>query len=195
MTKVFQKLNLSMTPIVSYGLVVLLLLLTWFGVERLDQIRRNFGEDAGSLRMRLSVVENIKSQNQWADRLAYSISVKDQVDSSIWRGRTSGVIAAELQQFLRKIAVDNTIINANIRVDPEPSDIDGLKVLMFDLNGSVTTAAGGIDILEHLSKYEKQIILSDVNISNDTRDRRPSRVLVSGFIPIELLTSSDNETQ
>ena len=57
---------------------------------------------------------------------------------------------------------------------------------MFDFTGSVAKPAGGIDILEQLARNNRQIILNDVNIINDTRDRRPTRVVLSGFIPIQL---------
>ncbi len=186
MTKIFQKLNLTVTPIVAYGLVFLLVMLSWLGVERIYQIKNNFSQDAENLRVRRAVVENIKSQDEWADRLAYSLSFKEDLDSTIWRARTSGVIAAELQQLLRKVTADNGINNANIRVDPEPSKVGDLNSLVFDFTGSVANPAGGIDILEQLARNNRQIILNDVNIINDTRDRRPTRVVLSGFIPIQL---------
>jgi len=98
----FQNLNLTVTPLVSYGIVFLTVLLSWFGVENFFNAEKRLANEAKDLRMRLAVVEDIKSQNIWSDRFDFSLRQKNQMKSSIWHANTSGVIAAELQQYINK---------------------------------------------------------------------------------------------
>ena len=188
-------MSLAPTPIVAYGLGFLLLLLSFFGVERLNEIRKSLGGEAESLSIRRSVVENVKSQNHWEDRLAYSEMLKKQLDASIWQASTGGVIAAELQQFLRRITEDNGFKNITIRVDPNPAIIDEIHTLAFDFAGVVEDATGSINLLEQFSQYERQIILNDINIIYDPNGQRNTRVVLSGFIPIQLSGTSEQESE
>jgi len=41
-----------------------------------------------------------------------------------------------------------------------------------------------LELLTLFAQHERQIILRDINIINDLRERRPSRFVVSGEIPI-----------
>lgn len=189
----FQKLDLQVTPIVAYGLVFLLFLFSWLGVERLNVVKQTLGEDNESLRTRLAVVENIKSQDQWSSRLDYSIAYKNQINASLWRANTSGVIAAELQQFLQKVTDDNGLNNVTIRVDSDPSKIGDLNAMSFDLTGVVDAAYGSTNLLGQLSESGRQVIINEVNITTDPQGVRSTRVILAGVIPIELTPADANQ--
>ena len=95
-----------------------------------------------------------------------------------------------MQQFLQKVTDDTGFTNVTIRVDPDPSEIGDLNSMAFDLTGTVDAAYGGISFLSQLSESGRQIILTEVNIINDTLGRRSTRVVLSGEIPIELITAA-----
>jgi len=180
----FQNLNLTVTPLVSYGIVFLTVLLSWFGVENFFNAEKRLANEAKDLRMRLAVVEDIKSQNIWSDRFDFSLRQKNQMKSSIWHANTSGVIAAELQQYINKISDDLGLKNIKLRVDPQATVVDDINSLAFDLTGRAESEFLALELLTLFAQHERQIILRDINIINDLRERRPSRFVVSGEIPI-----------
>ena len=122
-----RNIGYTITPIVGYGLVGLLVIFGFLCLEKYVEIIRKSGEDVRSLQSEYVIMEQIKDAPLWEARLTNSIKLRQKIDTQVWSGTTSGLIAAELTQTLYGIAKVLDISDVTVRVDSEPTDIDAVS--------------------------------------------------------------------
>jgi len=179
---------LTITPIVAYGLCVLLVILGALTLESYNDIQRDLTSRLQSRQLELATLKAIENTDVWPARLEQSIVLKKQAEDKIWRGRTSGVIAAELQQVLGEISKKHKMNNIKINIDSEPSQLEEIQILRFTFTGRIAAGKDTIDFYSDIARYKEDIIIVELNSSNSIRDRRPSNINLSGIIPIRLET-------
>ena len=179
---------LTITPIVAYGLCVLLVILGALTLESYNDIQRDLTSRLKSRQLELATLKAIENTDVWAARLEQSIVLRKQAEDKIWRGRTSGVIAAELQQVLGEISKKHKMNDIKINIDSEPSQLEEIQILRFTFTGRIAAGKDTIDFYSDIARYKEDIIIVELNSSNSIRDRRPSNINLSGIIPIRLET-------
>ena len=179
---------LTITPIVAYGLCVLLVILGALTLESYNDIQRDLTSRLQSRQLELATLKAIENTDVWAARLEQSIVLRKQAEDKIWRGRTSGVIAAELQQVLGEISKKHKMNDIKINIDSEPSQLEEIQILRFTFTGRIAAGKDTIDFYSDIARYKEDIIIVELNSSNSIRDRRPSNINLSGIIPIRLET-------
>lgn len=179
-----KKLDLEVTPIVGYGLVLIVLVFGWLGLEKMAMAASEVKTRLDSAQMELTTLNQIKETDVWPERLAASSEIKEAAIAKVWSGNTSGVIAAELQQTLRAKSTSNGATDVRVRVDPDADELNGVDILTFEYTGRVPAGKQIIDILTSIAAHEDAIIMTEMSLINSIRDKRPSQFNFSGVIPI-----------
>lgn len=184
--------DMKLTPIVAYGLVALLLIFGGLGLDRLHQASKTQSAALKSAKNQLATLEALSGDNPWADRFASSQNLRTAVIGRLWTGQTAGVIAADLQQALRRDAGALDFNAVQVRVDPELIDIDGKSVLSFEFAARAPDGKAIVSMIEAVAKNPKHIVIRDVDFSQNIRDRRPPRLAFSGIIPVQIIQADAN---
>jgi len=184
--QLMQSLDLKPTPLVLYGVLAIAVIFTVLGLERLASASNALETRVIEEQTNLAILEQLQETDVWPERLQYSLSARERAKTAIWSGATSGVIAAKFQQGLQQAALAQKTTNIRIRVDPEPTEVDGLDVLAFDFTGFVPAGDGIIELFATIADQPQLILIRDVNFVHSIRDRRPTRLTFSGFLPIQI---------
>lgn len=187
MKKFWEQLDWRVTPIVAYGLVFIGVVLGWLLLEQLVQANKSAHQRLIEEKAQLSALLKIQEDDSWEERLAFSVKRRQSAQEALWSGSTPGVIAANFQQSLRKIAADQLAENVNVRVDPEVTNINGIDVLAFDFSGWLPPGDSVFEVLMALARQPHHVAISDVSFSHSLRDRDETRLTLSGFIPVALV--------
>ena len=186
MKKLWAQMDWRITPIVAYGLVFIGVTIGGLLFEQLVQLNKSTHQRLIDEKTQLGALLKIQEDDAWEERLALSVKRKQSAQESLWSGSTPGVIAANFQQSLRKIATDQDAENINVRVDPEVTSINGINVLAFDFTLWVPPGDSVFEVLMALAKQPHHVAVSDISFSHSLRDRAETRLTMSGFIPVTL---------
>jgi len=140
------------------------------GLDRLSTLEKDIETKVAAAKNELIILEGIKDTDIWADRLALSLNARQSADNKMWTGPTSGVIAARLQQTLRNISKAHNIQNIRLRIDPEPTNVDTVQVLAFDLQGAAPETRTTVDILSGFASHPQIILIKEATITNTVRN-------------------------
>ena len=180
--------DFEVTPIVAYGIVFLLLVLGGLGLQKFWGIENVLESEVIAVQSELASLETLRGDSEWAARFERSLVDRQFVDASIWSGQTTGVIAAELQQSLRALATGLGYDRIQVRVDPDSIDLDGAGVLSFEFAGRAPDGKAIVSLFEGVAVNPKQIVIRDVDFSQNVRDRTRPRLAIGGIIPIRIMT-------
>ncbi len=179
-----------MTPLAAYGLLFIACVLGVLGLERFASAETALEQRVIAAQTELSTLSAIRETDHWADRLAQSSAARQALQAEIWQGPTAGVIAAELQQSLRKISNDLKFDQLQVRVDPEPADSEGVSMLTFEMTGRARSSKDFADFFQAIAVHDKIIIIDEFDFAQSLRDRRPPRLAMSGRAPIQLSSTA-----
>lgn len=174
----------EVTPLVAYGAVLLMFVILILFVQNLSSLTAAQASKARQAKAEVEILKEVQSADLWEGRFLAGQAVRQEVDARIWEGITSGVIAAELQQELRKISTQNDIEGIGVRIDPEPETIEDVMVIVFEFSGRYTEVLQPVEMLVDLAAHKKQIIVRDANFS--MRKSRGSILRFSGMIPVKI---------
>lgn len=186
-----ERLNLQITPLVAYGLVALFLMLGAMGLQNYNNTQNGLAAELQTRQSELSTLRAIKNTDIWPFRLEKSLVLKKNTEDKLWKGSTSGLIAAQLQQVIRNISKTHDINNVVVSVDPEPSYVEGVEILRFDYKGHIASGKHTIDFFKDIASSEKSIIITELDMTNSIRDKRPTYMTLSGLIPIILTSQTE----
>ena len=178
--------DFEMSPLAAYGLIAIGLIIGVLGLEKFASIESALEQEVISAQTEFATLTTIKDTSYWTERLAQSTVAREQLQSAIWTGNTSGVIAAELQQALRALAAQNNFSQTQVRVDPDPIDVDGITVLSYEFSALAATSKSLADFFEGLTAAPKIILVEDMSFAQSVRDRRPPRLSIAGIIPVQI---------
>lgn len=178
--------DFEMSPMAAYGLIAIALIIGVLGLEKYAVLETRLEQTVVTAQTELATLSTIRDTDYWAERLLQSSSTREVLQTEIWQGNTSGVVAAELQQSLRSLGMSHKFTEIKVRVDPDPVDIDGISVLKFEFSGQATSAKSLADFFEGFATHSKIIILEEANFTQSIRDRRPPRLSMAGLIPVQI---------
>jgi len=119
-----SKSQLEVTPIVAYGGIFVATVFAFMGLESFWRHENALAEKVVAAQNELATKETLSESDEWAARFEQSRLMREATLSAIWTGATGGVIAAELQQALRKKAQGLGFEQVQVKVDPSPIDVD-----------------------------------------------------------------------
>lgn len=181
-----DRTDMQITPLVAYGLVFLGAVLAWLGLEKFNRAETELANKVRGVQTELATLQNLSAADEWSERLAVAMERRNAALSETWSGRTPGVIAAQLQQAIRKTSLALDYTQINIRVEPEGVDIDGISVLSFEFSGQAPDGKAIPSLLEGLAAEPRRIVVTELDFFQSVRDRRRPRVTLSGIVPITL---------
>jgi len=184
MKNYLDRFNLTVTPIVAYGVIVLFVILGILGLQVYTQAEQDLRSQLKSRQNELATLQAIKDTEIWPSRLEQSLKLKSQAEEKIWKGKTGGVVAAQLQQTLRALAKTHDVENVVVRVDPEPSEVGEVEILRFEFTGRIDSGKDTIDLFTDLAASKRMIVITELSSTNSIRDQLPTYVALSGLIPI-----------
>jgi len=170
------------TPLSAYGLICLMVLAAFFGLDKLANANESSLETLESSRQELALLSAIDGQDIWAARKDESANIKATLDAALWQGGTAGAIAAQLQQNLRGKAQGLSMKNIRVMVDSEPVEIGNMSVLNFELSGLLPPSKSLHDSLSILAGEDYTLNVNQASLTFSTR--RPSLLRLSGTAPI-----------
>ena len=178
--------DFEMTPLVSYGLVFIFIVFGFLGLEKLITAETEREQALVFAQTEYATLQDISLTTHWETRLAESVLARNALQTEIWQGQTGGIIAAELQQALRKIAADYRFDQIQVRVEPDAAEINGIQVLSFDFSGRAPTSKSLADFFEGLAILPKIIVIDEMDFAQNIRDRQPPRLKISGIVPVQV---------
>ena len=188
--------DFEMTPLSAYGLLLIVCVIGFVGLEKFSDAETNMARRVIAAQTELATLSAIKQTKHWPERLAQSAKEKDVLQSQVWQGQTVGLIAAEVQQNLRELSARLDFDQVKINVYPEAVDIDGIKVLNFNMTGKAPSSKDFADFFEIIATSNKVIIVDEFDFAHSLRDLRPPRLSMSGRVPVLITTlPSDGKGQ
>ena len=178
--------DFEMTPLVSYGLVFIFIVFGFLGLEKLIAAETEREQAVVFAQTEYATLQDISKTTHWENRLAESVLARSALQNEIWQGQTGGIIAAEFQQTLRQISADYRFEQIQVRVNPDPAEIDGIQVLSFDFSGRARTSKSLADFFERLAITPKIIVVDEMDFAQNIRDRQAPRLSMSGLIPVQI---------
>lgn len=182
--------DFEMSPLAGYGLCFLALIMGGLGLEKFAAKEAQVKRGVIAAQTEFATLSAIGDTEHWASRLLESTEARQQLQSEIWQGNTSGVIAAEVQQALRGLAQSHGFDNIKVRVDPDPVDVDGIFVLNFEFSGRAPTPKTLADYFEGLATSPKMIIIDEARFTQTLRSPRPPVFTMSGLVPVQIAAAA-----
>ena len=108
------------------------------------------------------------------------------MQAELWHGVTSGVIAAEIQQALLSLARQHKFESIQVRVDPDPIEIDGVQVLSFEFQGRSPSSKVLADYFAGLATTSKIILVDEASFSQNLDSPRPPVFTMAGIVPVQI---------
>ena len=180
----------KMTTSSAYGLVVLgiLLGLVVLGHVR-DQVVQAKG-NAGYAARELARLNTIKKSDVWSERVLESARAKRAWEETKWKGETVGVVAAQIQQELIKLAAQVKLTSPQVKVANELIKVDGETIMRFSLSGAASEKFSMMDLLLGIASEDKRIIVDDVIVNYFSGNR--SLIRMSGLAIVEVNKTSES---
>lgn len=176
----------DVTPRVRYGLVILAALFVALGVSRWSDRLDDRRSEVETLEYRLAELNALRGTDIWTDRLAISETMTDMARARMWTGDSPGVIAAEIDQQIRAVAMLYEVENIRISVDPSTTDVGDLQIMSFQFAGNARPQTTPLPLIMRLAGTEKAIFVEDVRFNIDRRGISTSNFSFSGYAPVSI---------
>lgn len=178
--------DFEMSPLAGYGLCFIALVLGVLGLEKFAAKEAEIKNKVIAAQTEFATLTAIRDTDYWDERLAQSTESRKQLQSELWQGTTSGVVAAELQQALRSLARNRKFENIQIRVDPKLIEVETVSALSFEFSGRAVSSKILADYFEDLALYSKIIIIEEAYFTQNLQSPRAPVLTMSGLIPVQI---------
>ncbi|NJM34745.1 MAG: hypothetical protein HC850_08580 [Rhodomicrobium sp.] len=180
-----QSLAESLSIRTTYGLIVLGCLVGFSILVRLDEAAGRAEETRVQAQERLAQHGDQLGEEVWKARADEARSALGAWRATRWNGSTPGVIAAEIQGVLSRIASDARLEVLAAEVEPTPVETGGGAALRFRFSAQTPEGSSGIArALQDLSAHKPLIIVTEMNSTFPTRGI--GRFSASGYALISL---------
>ncbi len=185
--KIRANFDTEVTPLVGYGACCLLAIFAFIMLESYNGYAAEKQAELHRLQQDVSALRSLESQDDWLNRLEKSEEVKRQFEDTLWKGSTPGVIAADFQQEVQRIAGRHNGARLNLSVDPQPETLGNIKILRFSMTAQFDTGREVIAWYSDLASFTPIIIFKEFSTTTPTRRGQQSYVSGTGFIPINVV--------
>lgn len=182
----FESLRGQITPVMGYALVVLMCVLLFLLCEFLARLGARVESQVVDMRAEFQRIEQIQQTTIWENRFAESKNIRLELEGRLWTASTSGVVAAQLQQVIEKMAMENAVENIRIEISPNASDLNGVDVMEYEFSGTAPPGEKVIELFADFASEKRVVVITRAEASFSIRDRLATRFKVAGVIPVLL---------
>lgn len=170
----------QMTPSAQYGLVVLILLIGFFGLKQFDGRVEQLRTDATRAASDLAVLSNDDAEKTWLARASSAESARDAWRDHTWIAASAGVAAAQLETALRDAADQSGLEKLQLNVNPDPIDRNSLSYLRFGFSAQVPPGQVHT-LLAALATAKPDLIVTGLQLS--AQQKGDMTIKVDGIAP------------
>ncbi|MGP1274420.1 MAG: hypothetical protein ACQRW7_03250 [Caulobacterales bacterium] len=152
----------QMTPRAWAGAAILSGLLLIAAIASLSDHVAAQRDTARQLERELRVFRALAAESNWADRAAELAADLDVAQAPFWQGRTAGIVSAQLQGEMTRLASEAGISRVNVEVRPDPLPL-GDEAVYFELRLSGEDRDGQfLALFNNLASYPNLIVPAGV---------------------------------
>ena len=182
----FGKMIKNVSPIISFGVGFFLVVGAVVFAEMAFALKGNLNQKNLQLRQELKSIEYLPAMEELRVEFDRSQAIRSQIDHSMWRGRTVGFIAAELQEFMHSSLGFAEASNIDIYVSPETRLYKGISVVSFELTARIKNPPNIPKVIGYISESERILVITALKIEHFQSNKNPSIFVISGLAPILL---------
>ncbi|MEM8770366.1 MAG: GspMb/PilO family protein [Pseudomonadota bacterium] len=183
-----------------YGLIALLGVLGVALVMRLDDTSKAAEAKRLQFSERLARRGGDVDEDLWRTRADIAKASLSAWRETRWTGSTAGIVAADMQTRLNRVAANAGVNVATIDVDPRPIDLPAGKALRFRIIGDFPNGDKAAQAIAELSAHEPMFVINEMTLNISARNgrsenvNRSGRLSALGFAPIVLPESDAAES-
>lgn len=176
--------HLQITPLVGYGLALLLAIVLWLAVGWMsDQVDQN-RDSVVRLQNELAVVESLQDTSLWESRYEQSVALRESIEKKIWQAETASLVSAQLQASLREHAAEAGLQNVRVQTDPDVQSVNGVQLIRFEFTANAQEALDVFDALLAMSEDGRRYWFDYIDMSLNANNQ--SLLRLSGSVPISI---------
>jgi len=189
--KILTRLKNELTTTSIFGLIALSGILLYMAISQLANSNQLLKLEFQDAQRDLLTLQQLQADKIWDKRLESTEAKLANLDVKTWKGPTSGVVAAYLEERLNQILTTAYAQRPLVRVDSTPVPLHGIEVMSFEMRGSNISHAAAIDMMVTIEENARQIWYNDVATSFNVNDK--ATVSIKGVIPIKIDKTSGAE--
>jgi len=148
-------------------------------------------EDVKKAEIELLTLDKIKDSTVWGERFLFTQKQLEITQASLWKGATSGEVAAQLQQRLQNLSQKNNLASVQIQVTPETEVLTDIEIMQFSIRALVNDGKTFTHLLEAMIANKNKIHITDISI--DFNQKRSSLLRLSGVVPVKLADRNNTD--
>jgi len=178
------RLSARLTPRARLGLAMLAALLLVVAIANLSEHVATQRVEAQQMQRELRVYRALAAESNWAERAAEISRSLERSQAAFWRGRTPGIVSAQLQGEVTRLAIASGLERVNVEIRPDPLPL-GDEAVYFELRLTGEDRNGQfLALFDNLATYENLLVPSGVEWQR-----------ANGTIRIQLLAPAILETE
>lgn len=147
------------TPRSLIGLAILLGILAVLAISSLADAVDRKQEEVRELARSVAVQRSLAAGQEWLTRAAELREQRDTLEARFWRGSTSGIVAAQLQNDIEEIANAAGLDRIRIDVLPLPEALNDSGRLQFEITLSARDRTGQfLNFFQQLADLETIVV-------------------------------------
>jgi Tfp pilus assembly protein FimT len=150
------------TPRSLIGLAVLLGILAVLGIGSLADAVERKQQDVRELARSVAVQRSLAAGQEWLSTAAALRERRDAWDARFWRGTTTGIVAAQLQNDIEEVANAAGLDRIRIEVQPLPEELADDGRLQFEVTLTARDRTGQfLNFFQRLADLETIVVPTD----------------------------------
>jgi hypothetical protein len=151
-----QRLSGQFTPRAQLGIGLLIIMLAAAGISTLSDHVATQRLEAEQLQRELQTYRALAAESDWAQRATEISQSLRRAQAGFWRGRTTGIISAQLQGEVTRLATGSGLGRIDVEVRPDPLPLGDeafyfeIRVTGEDRNGQFLALFDNFATHEHL---------------------------------------------
>ena len=167
------------------------MILAFLALTHLNDKRLAMIEDVKKAEIELLTLDKIKDSTVWGERFLFTQKQLEITQASLWKGATSGEVAAQLQQRLQNLSQKNNLASVQIQVTPETEVLTDIEIMQFSIRALVNDGKTFTHLLEAMIANKNKIHITDISI--DFHQKRSSLLRLSGVVPVKLADRNNTD--
>ncbi len=137
---------------------------------------------AREMQTRALALAEIEQRTGWLELQGQARTVADAWSGSVWQASTPGVAAAQVQGRIQALLEGKAKGRANVRVLPDPIELDQQTVLRFDVNARMPLL-DAMEFTAALGLHSPRLVVTALHLTVQTHR---TFVNLSGYAPLRV---------
>lgn len=156
------RLSARLTPRAQLGLALLAVLLLAMGIANLSEHVAAQRVEAQQIQRELRIYRALAAESNWAERAEEINRNLERSQAAFWRGRTPGIVSAQLQGEVTRLATASGLERVNVEIRPDPLPL-GDEAVYFELRLTGEDRNGQfLALFDNFASYENLLVPSGV---------------------------------